>query len=88
MVTYNDYPLALCAEQVAPLIAKGIKVYQKFTCAHCGSRQTMGDANVFFLSGRCEECQKVTKITHCNYMVHAEGADQQQALWKAFGRGD
>jgi hypothetical protein len=66
---YDDYPIEQCAEEAAEKIAAGAVVFQKRTCRHCGSRQTMNEPNTFFTSGRCEECRQVTEITNCNYMV-------------------
>lgn len=70
----NDYPLQECADAAEQILAKNptAKIYQKFTCQHCGARQTMGEANKFFTTGKCEECDKVTDIAAngCNYMIH------------------
>jgi hypothetical protein len=43
-------------------IEEGWTVYQQWNCAHCGEKQTMPDKNKFFLSGKCEECGKITNI--------------------------
>jgi hypothetical protein len=71
MPQYNDYPLTECARDADKIIAKGGEVFQKFTCEKCGSRQTVDTPNVFYTSGRCEECQHVTDLTlkGCNYLV-------------------
>jgi hypothetical protein len=69
MTKYHDYPLEACASAAKKIATDGNDVYQKWTCVHCGSRQTMGEANKFFTSGICEECNGVTPITKCNYMV-------------------
>jgi len=52
-------------------IDDGWTIYQQFNCAHCGAKQTMDNPNVFFTSGRCEECQGVTDIRSngCNFMA-------------------
>ena len=52
-------------------IAKGATVYQKFTCAGCGTRQTMEKANVFYTEGRCEECGTITDLqeTGCGFLL-------------------
>lgn len=56
--------------EVADVIAKankvieqGGRVFFKFTCQHCGARQTFPDENAFYLTGQCEECKG---ITDCN----------------------
>jgi len=71
MPKYNDYPIDECAQGAEKFISKGGKVYQKFTCAGCGSRQTMDVPNVFYTSGKCEECSHSTDltVTGCNYLV-------------------
>lgn len=71
MMTYNDYPIEECVKTADRLIAKGAKVFQKWTCAHCGARETMNEPNVFFKSGKCEDCGKLTNIEKrgCNYLV-------------------
>jgi hypothetical protein len=70
MPTYNDYPIEECLDAAIDLIDKGATVHQKWTCGHCGSRQTMEQADTFFRSGICEACKKTTIITKCNYLVH------------------
>ena len=43
------------------LISQGFDVFIKFTCNHCGSRQTCPSSNVLFTEGyTCEECKKVS----------------------------
>ncbi|RPH72699.1 MAG: hypothetical protein EHM78_02010 [Myxococcaceae bacterium] len=54
-------------------IARGADVYQKFSCAGCGQRLTMSEANTFFETGSCDKCGVVTDIKKdgCNFLVHA-----------------
>lgn len=68
-VKYNDYPLLEVLRKADEQIKRGGKVHQKWTCRHCGSRQTMEEANTFFTSGRCEECGQITIIQKCNYLL-------------------
>jgi hypothetical protein len=70
---YNDYPLD---EIIAEINRKSAqmpkaKFYQKFTCAGCGSRLTMPDANTFHPAGACDKCSVITNIRSqgCNYLV-------------------
>ena len=67
----NDYPIQECADTAEKYIQQGLYVYQKWTCKNCGSRQTMTEPNIFFESGTCEECGKVTdiKAQGCNYLL-------------------
>lgn len=39
---------------------KKAKAYLKFTCLHCGSRQTINKPNSIYTSGSCEECKGVS----------------------------
>jgi hypothetical protein len=66
-----DYPVRECMKSALPLIKSGATIHQKFTCAACGSRQTVAEANQFFASGKCEECGHITNIERqgCNYLV-------------------
>jgi len=68
-----DIPIEKARKDALELNAKGINTYQKFTCAKCGNRLTMEDANIFYDNGRCDACGHVSEITHCGYMVHARG---------------
>jgi hypothetical protein len=67
--TFSDYPIDECVEMASQIVADGNKIHQKWTCSHCGSRQTMGEPNQFFRAGKCESCGETTIITKCNYMV-------------------
>lgn len=68
---YKDFPFEEVASAAEKLATDGFYVHQKWTCDHCGSRQTMPDANVFYRAGICEECKKETNIAErgCNYLV-------------------
>lgn len=82
-----DVPLLLCLEQARRRVREmsgSMVVLQKFTCAKCGTRQTMIDANRFYTHGMCEECEHVTDISvsGCNYMIHASNP---QALRVQYG---
>jgi transposase len=48
-----------------------VAVFQQWNCTHCGVKQTMAMPNEFSMSGRCEECGKLTNIRKhgMNYMV-------------------
>lgn len=69
MAEYNDYPIHECLAQANEQVLLGHVVHQKWTCRHCGSRQTMEEPNKFHTSGRCEECQQITVIQRCNYLL-------------------
>ena len=65
----QDLPLQDAADMAQQVIARGGSVYQKFTCHHCGARQTMEDENVFYMTGRCEECGRVSEIKKCGFLA-------------------
>ena len=65
----KDIPITECVLDCARLVRLGIEVHQKWTCSHCGTRQTMEKPNTMFYSGNCEQCGKLTSITECGYMV-------------------
>ncbi len=71
MTKYDDYPIEECAVECGPLIANGATVWQKYSCANCGSRQVMAHPNIFYTQGKCEECGVITDIESqgCNYML-------------------
>lgn len=56
-------------EEANKLIASGVLINFKFTCSHCGVRQTFEEPNTMYSEGICEECGKVTKITHGGFMM-------------------
>ena len=64
-----DYPLLEMAAEANKHVEAGSTVWQKWTCRHCGSRQTMEKENTFYRSGRCEECGQVTIIEKCGYTL-------------------
>lgn len=70
-MTTKDFPFTEVVQQASKYIEAGHTVHQKFTCRRCGSRQTMGVPNKFFLAGRCEECNAVTdiQVRGCNYVL-------------------
>ena len=78
-----DYPIVECIVQAEILVNKGVRVHQKFTCEKCGSRQTMGEPDMFYNIGKCEECKHETDlfVRGCNYIAIAEGEEAQQALF-------
>jgi hypothetical protein len=72
MTKVNNYPIEDCAKAVQPYVDAGCHFNQKFTCAKCGTRQTMAKADTWFKTGNCEECDYLTDITQtgCNYLLH------------------
>ena len=69
----SDIPFKDACAQAMDLMAKGMDVYQKFTCAGCGNRLTMEKPNIFFKQGTCDNCAATTDIEAqgCGYLVHA-----------------
>lgn len=67
----NDHPFEEIVPAVEEQIKKGNSFYQKWTCAHCGSRQTMSNPNLLYEIGKCENCNLITdiKFQGCNYLL-------------------
>jgi transcription elongation factor Elf1 len=66
------YPFWDVAHEMDLKMRAGVDVYQQFNCEHCGTKQTMAEANKIFRSGLCEACGKETDLERngCNYMAH------------------
>jgi hypothetical protein len=64
------HPFYETAKEAENIMQSGATVFQQYTCASCGTKQTMETPNVFHKFGRCEECQAITDIEQdgCNYM--------------------
>lgn len=65
------HPLEQCLKTADMVVKSGGDVYQEFTCAGCGAKQTIPQANTFYESATCEECNHLTdiKTDGCNYLV-------------------
>ena len=65
------HPFDEVAHEADLRVQRGHKVFQQFNCAHCGTKQTIEEANRFYTHGICEECGKDTDIKKdgCNYMT-------------------
>ncbi len=71
----KNLPFYEVAERAQRCIQQGHLIFQKFTCAQCGERQTMPDPNAFYELGRCEECGHITDIVKegCGFMMVTAG---------------
>lgn len=72
MTSKHDHPFDIVVADAERLVnEKGATVWQKWSCIHCGARQTMATPNKFYTSGECEECGGVTDIQKegCNYLL-------------------
>lgn len=58
----NVHPWAKVLENANKKIKLGFTVHQQFNCSNCGAKQTMEKPNVFYKTGRCEQCGHVTDI--------------------------
>ena len=45
------------------------QVFFKFTCIHCGARQTFDEPNTLYTEGHCEECGNITEIVEGGFAV-------------------
>ena len=72
MTNFKDLPWEEGLAKAGEAVAQGATLYQKFTCAQCGTRQTMDVPNTFYKEGECEECRHVTNIMQhgFGYMAH------------------
>lgn len=61
-------------------IKNGAEIFFKWTCAHCGARETFEQKNTFYVEGECEECHQVTNlmtpVANVNFLLVA-GPDAQ-----------
>ena len=83
----NLYPFDDCVRAAEELIRKNVVVHQQWNCEHCGAKQTMEMPDIFYETGECEECHRITNIRRsgCNYMVHATTREATEALLKKMG---
>jgi hypothetical protein len=63
----RDINILDCAVMAQAVIDEGGQILQKWTCSHCGSRQTMAEFDRFFRAGICEECKETTIIRECGF---------------------
>lgn len=70
-----DHPFEEVVASADDVIARGGKVFFKFTCQWCGARQTFDVPNTLYETGRCEECGAVTNLREqgCNYLAVFDG---------------
>jgi hypothetical protein len=80
----RNFPFKEVVARADALAKDGAVIFQKWTCAHCGSRQTMDKPNAFYVEGECEECHKVTDIqaAGCNYLLFWGNEKGFEALGK------
>jgi len=69
VTNHDDRSIEEVLDLANQITKTGAKVYQKFTCSTCGSRQTIDQPNTFFAEATCEECGGVTQIKACGMMV-------------------
>ena len=70
-----DHPFYEVVANVERLAARGDLCFQKFTCAGCGNRLTMGVPNRIYTTGSCDRCGHVTDIEAqgCNFLLLMSG---------------
>lgn len=77
MEDYKDLPVEQFIKEMDRLIQQGFNVFVKFTCQHCGSRQTDASPNCLFTEGyTCEECKKVSYPDKFGMMVMSGNIDK------------
>lgn len=68
---YEDVPIEELEKRMLAAMDQGFVCYQKWTCAHCKSRQTMDKHNIIYTSGTCGECGKTTEIKEAGFLAVA-----------------
>lgn len=68
-----DHPFEEICKAAEERIKQGHLIFQKWTCSHCHTRQTMPDPNTLYTHGMCEECDSLTDIKKqgCNFLLVA-----------------
>lgn len=56
----TNYPLAELEISCEKILKGGGTFWMKFTCEHCGTRQTCEEKNKLFYFAHCEECSEIT----------------------------
>lgn len=66
-----DYPIIEIVEKANEALNTfpGSSVFFKFTCSHCGARQSFETPNTLHTSGTCEECGNVTTIDKAGFRL-------------------
>jgi hypothetical protein len=77
----KDFPLDECAQMAIEFLMEHPTgtFHQKWTCNHCGERQTMAVAEKFFRAGICEECKQTSVIKECGFLVVVGGYRDKEA---------
>jgi hypothetical protein len=74
-------------------MARGAKVFFKWTCGRCGARQTFETPNVFHVLGKCEECAHLTDLrtlpANVNFLLMqaADNGEQVAAILEGIKEG-
>lgn len=67
---HKDLPVPEALAKIEKLIGQGALCWVKFTCDHCGSRQTSDTPNTWATAGyTCEECGKLTIPERIGFML-------------------
>lgn len=78
------HPLRACMQRADTIVGTlGGEVFQQFLCAHCGTKHTIDEPNVFYAQGICSKCGKATNIEAdgCNYAVAFSMRRKGEARW-------
>lgn len=68
---------SIVLEHAVEAMERGRTIYFKWTCVHCHARQTFDTPNRCFISGKCEECGRITHVLEeegafLNYLMIAK----------------
>ena len=47
------------------------QTFQQWKCVHCGEKNTMAEANTFFIAGCCDQCDHMTDLQEegCGFAI-------------------
>lgn len=77
----DDGPFYEIVNEAGTMADLGATCFQKFTCLACNTRQTMDTPNVFYKTGRCQECSFITnlEVEGCGFMLVASSDPEEHA---------
>ena len=66
----SDLPREEAMARASTLLRdKASEIYFKYTCEHCGERNTFNDPNTLWSEGECYSCGKISKVDRAGFMV-------------------
>lgn len=66
---HNDLPRDEALRRTNDLARMGWTVHFKYTCAHCGERCVLKDANILYERGECHVCGRETELDRVGFLL-------------------